>query len=173
MSVLEKFGVPLFDGTKCGILKPQEAYRFRMCPSDLTKDEQKFIMREIEKCDFDIKNKTFTITLRQPVLAEFLIYIQKLVNLRYHSWTLEFLDGASEATSGIQYNNCDLETATFKVDYAESGFIKHILVYKYASFDVLERKIDNNTYQPIKLDKEFVTPEEAMEKINEKGKDIN
>jgi len=160
MSTLEKLGVPLENGKFGGIIQPQPSYRFRLVP----KVKQTLITSNVEKCDFDLKNKNFTLYIRQVIFPEFFLELEDVIT-HNNKWRVDFLDGASEVIYSLDIRT-KLESATFTLDYSTNGYITHKLKYTFNDYTVLtpDNSHDTSEDNTKKVDG-FLTAQEAIEQI--------
>lgn len=155
---LNKFGVPLCDGKRFGIIQPQAAYRFRIIP--LTHGIGTTFTSNVEKCDVNMKERTFVIKVRQPILADFLYDMEKIIQ-NCGEFRLDFMDGSNEGIhSAMQFRRCKMLNCHFSVDYGEGKHIIHTLEYKYDDFLILTPNEED--VKPTPRAEGDLTPEEAI-----------
>lgn len=118
---------------RAGIVMPVLAFRFRVIfGGALLYETQIPLMKNIEKCSIDMKNKTFSITIRQTHEQSIFNIINFIVTDKSLPIYLEPMDGSHDGQiCSVEMSECECIEHKINFDYSNSQPAKHVIVFKY------------------------------------------
>lgn len=127
---------PPSDGERMGIIQPAFRYRFRVLFGEHTTNSAlASLTQQVMNFKIDMKNKTATVQIRQPVTLGVFNAVKHLTK-HSHSLYVERLNGANTEThSTIHFSGCECSEHSFDFDYKcekEDFVAVHDLVFTYA-----------------------------------------
>ncbi len=124
---------------KGGILMPLMKFRFRVVfGGEHIYDEQCILTQQVMNCSIDMKEKTFSINLRQPCVPNMITMLNLVIN-GYYNIYVEPLDSANDAAHfSIELYGCKCINHKFDLDYADSDVATHELAFSYHSLREIE-----------------------------------
>lgn len=134
-TTLDLFGVPLDGGGRGGILKPIQAYQFRVIPQQVSPEIQNSFAQQIVSAKFDFVNSRLTVRVRATILRksfeDVLIVAQnELAPL------VQPLDGGDGALFTIMPCGSKLVRYEVVFDYGDGGFLVHEMEWSFTSISI-------------------------------------
>lgn len=166
MTTLSSFGVPLGREGRGGLVKPMEAYKFRVLPLNIGGENSQIFCQQVQSCKLDLSKKTLAIDVRQSVNQEGFDAVSSVIS-SCKSVVVDYLNGGEDVHFSLVVT-VDSISHELTMDYGLSKTLMHRLVVTFSECKTIPGNMPEARPYPMintGTDK-FITPLDAINLID-------
>lgn len=172
MTSLPNHGVPISKLGRGSILKPMEAYRFRVLPLNIGAAKSEIFCQQVQSCKLELAKNTLTVDVLQSVTQDGFDAVASVISY-CQSIVVDYLDGGENVYFSLVLA-VDEITHELAMNYGVSANLMHRLVVKFSGYETMPgNKPEVKPYPMIHTGTdEFITPAAAIDLIDTATKKV-